>query len=90
MSVKPKRIVLLGSTGSIGSQALDVISRFPEKFVVESLIAGNNTELLIARQKNLNRIQLLLGMINIIRNSGIVFPVWILKFIPGMTLHARL
>lgn len=41
-----QRIVLLGSTGSIGTQALDVISRFPEKFIVESLIAGNNVELL--------------------------------------------
>ncbi|TAL59044.1 MAG: 1-deoxy-D-xylulose-5-phosphate reductoisomerase, partial [Bacteroidetes bacterium] len=42
----PERIALLGSTGSIGSQALDVISRFPAEFVVESLIAGNNVDLL--------------------------------------------
>lgn len=42
----PKRIALLGSTGSIGSQALDVISRYPDQFVVESLIAGNNASLL--------------------------------------------
>ena len=42
----PERIALLGSTGSIGSQALDVISRFPEKFIVEVLIAGNNVDLL--------------------------------------------
>ena len=41
-----QRVVLLGSTGSIGTQALDVISRYPEKFIVESLIAGNNIELL--------------------------------------------
>lgn len=42
----PQRIALLGSTGSIGTQALDVISRFPEKFIVEVLIAGNNVDLL--------------------------------------------
>jgi 1-deoxy-D-xylulose-5-phosphate reductoisomerase len=42
----PERIALLGSTGSIGTQALDVISRFPDKFVVEALIAGNNVDLL--------------------------------------------
>ena len=42
----PERIALLGSTGSIGSQALDIISRFPEEFVVEVLIAGNNIDLL--------------------------------------------
>ena len=42
----PQKIALLGSTGSIGSQALDVISRFPDKFVVEALVAGNNLDLL--------------------------------------------
>lgn len=42
----PERIALLGSTGSIGSQALDIISRFPEEFVVEVLVAGNNIDLL--------------------------------------------
>ena len=42
----PERIALLGSTGSIGTQALDIISRYPERFVVEVLIAGNNIDLL--------------------------------------------
>ena len=42
----PQRIAILGSTGSIGTQALDVISRFPDEFVVEVLIAGNNIDLL--------------------------------------------
>jgi 1-deoxy-D-xylulose-5-phosphate reductoisomerase len=42
----PKRIVLLGSTGSIGTQTLDVISRFPGEFKVEVLTAGNNIRLL--------------------------------------------
>jgi 1-deoxy-D-xylulose-5-phosphate reductoisomerase len=42
----PQRIALLGSTGSIGSQALDVISRYPDEFVVEVLVAGNNIDLL--------------------------------------------
>ena len=43
----PERIALLGSTGSIGTQALDIISKYPEKFTVEVLIAGNNIDLLI-------------------------------------------
>jgi len=47
----PKRIALLGSTGSIGTQALDVISRFPDDFTVEVLTAGNNIELLIDQAK---------------------------------------
>jgi 1-deoxy-D-xylulose-5-phosphate reductoisomerase len=42
----PERIALLGSTGSIGTQALEVISRFPDKFIIDSLIAGNNVDLL--------------------------------------------
>ena len=46
MQVMPDRIALLGSTGSIGSQALDVIARYPDKFVVEVLVACNNIDLL--------------------------------------------
>jgi 1-deoxy-D-xylulose-5-phosphate reductoisomerase len=42
----PKRIALLGSTGSIGTQTLDVINRFPGEFKVETLTAGSNTKLL--------------------------------------------
>ncbi|HEX9398826.1 MAG TPA: 1-deoxy-D-xylulose-5-phosphate reductoisomerase [Anaeromyxobacter sp.] len=37
-----KRVAILGSTGSIGVQALDVVSRFPERFEVVSLAAGKN------------------------------------------------
>lgn len=47
----PKRIALLGSTGSIGTQSLDVISRFPDQFTVEVLTAGNNIDLLIQQTK---------------------------------------
>ena len=42
-----KRIAILGSTGSIGTQALEVISKNPDKFEVEILTAQNNVELLI-------------------------------------------
>ena len=47
----PKRIALLGSTGSIGTQTLDVISRFPCEFEVEVLTAGNNIKLLAQQAK---------------------------------------
>jgi 1-deoxy-D-xylulose-5-phosphate reductoisomerase len=40
-----RRVVLLGSTGSIGTQALDVIARNPERFEVVGLVAGRNREL---------------------------------------------
>jgi len=41
-----KKISILGSTGSIGRQTLDVISEHPEKFSVVGLSAGKNIELL--------------------------------------------
>lgn len=41
-----KQISILGSTGSIGTQALDVISRWPEEFSVCALTAGKNIDLL--------------------------------------------
>jgi 1-deoxy-D-xylulose-5-phosphate reductoisomerase len=44
--VKRKRVAILGSTGSIGTQALDVIARHPERFEVVGLAAGRNVDLL--------------------------------------------
>ncbi|MGQ0793813.1 MAG: 1-deoxy-D-xylulose-5-phosphate reductoisomerase [Deltaproteobacteria bacterium] len=41
-----KNISVLGSTGSIGRQTLEVISMFPEKFRVSGLAAGKNSALL--------------------------------------------
>jgi 1-deoxy-D-xylulose-5-phosphate reductoisomerase len=42
-----KRIAILGSTGSIGTQALEVITGAPDSFEVEMLTAGSNADLLI-------------------------------------------
>lgn len=44
-----KHVAILGSTGSIGTQALDVIQSHPDKFEVEVLTAQNNADLLIAQ-----------------------------------------
>ena len=44
-----KNIAILGSTGSIGQQALEVINNHPDLFTVEVLTAFNNVELLIAQ-----------------------------------------
>jgi 1-deoxy-D-xylulose-5-phosphate reductoisomerase len=48
-----KRIVILGSTGSIGVQALDVVSRSPEELQVVGLSAGSDHETLIAQAREL-------------------------------------
>ena len=45
--LKKRRIAILGSTGSIGTQSLDVIRQNPDKFEVEVLTAHSNHELLI-------------------------------------------
>jgi 1-deoxy-D-xylulose-5-phosphate reductoisomerase len=46
-----KRIAILGSTGSIGTQTLEVIEQNPEHFEVEVLTANNNIRLLIDQAK---------------------------------------
>ncbi|MFC3746329.1 1-deoxy-D-xylulose-5-phosphate reductoisomerase [Paenibacillus sp. GCM10012306] len=42
-----KKISILGSTGSIGTQTLDVVAMHPEKFEIDGLAAGSNTALLL-------------------------------------------
>jgi len=55
MSANGRRAVaVLGSTGSVGVQTLDLIARLPEKFEVVALAAGRNVELL-ARQIEAHR-----------------------------------
>jgi 1-deoxy-D-xylulose-5-phosphate reductoisomerase len=44
-----KRLAILGSTGSIGTQALDVVDSNPDLFTVEVLTANNNSQLLISQ-----------------------------------------
>ncbi len=46
-----KRIAILGSTGSIGTQALEVIATHSDKFEVEVLTAQNNATLLVEQAK---------------------------------------
>ena len=46
-----KNIAILGSTGSIGQQALEVIDNNPDRFAVEVLTANNNVDLLVEQAK---------------------------------------
>lgn len=41
-----KTIVILGSTGSIGTNTLDIVNRFPDQFRIAGLTAGNNDDML--------------------------------------------
>ncbi|PPT08922.1 1-deoxy-D-xylulose 5-phosphate reductoisomerase [Geitlerinema sp. FC II] len=42
-----KAITLLGSTGSIGTQTLDIVAQYPDRFRLVGIAAGNNLELLV-------------------------------------------
>ncbi len=46
-----RRIAILGSTGSIGRQTLDVVRQHPDLFQVELLTANNSSELLVAQAR---------------------------------------
>lgn len=49
MSAAARRVVILGSTGSIGRQALDVISHLPDRLEVVGLAAGSDADALKAQ-----------------------------------------
>ena len=52
MDSQPKRhLAILGSTGSIGTQALDVVSQHEDLFEIELLTANNNSRLLIEQAR---------------------------------------
>ena len=46
-----KRLAILGSTGSIGTQTLEIVSRYPDMFKVTVLTAGSNVDLLMKQAK---------------------------------------
>ncbi len=49
-----RRVIILGSTGSIGTQALEVIAANPDRFEVVGLAAGKNTDLLEQQKAQFN------------------------------------
>ncbi|HSC55252.1 MAG TPA: 1-deoxy-D-xylulose-5-phosphate reductoisomerase [Phnomibacter sp.] len=49
--IQKKRIAIFGSTGSIGTQALDVIAANPDKFTAEILTAQTNADLLVEQAR---------------------------------------
>jgi 1-deoxy-D-xylulose-5-phosphate reductoisomerase len=51
VSAERRRVLILGSTGSIGTQALDVIAANPDRFEVVGLAAGGGNPDLLARQR---------------------------------------
>jgi 1-deoxy-D-xylulose-5-phosphate reductoisomerase len=66
----PRRVTVLGSTGSIGTQALEVIRSHPERFELVGLSASNNAELLEEQAKEFSpkHVALENGEANSLRN----------------------
>lgn len=56
-----KRIAILGSTGSIGTQALDVIKQHPDAFEVAVLTAQSNADLLVEQAIEFHPSQVVIG-----------------------------
>ncbi len=50
----PRRVTILGSTGSVGTQTVDLIARAPQSFSVEALTANRNVALLAEQARRLN------------------------------------
>nr|WP_295827729.1 1-deoxy-D-xylulose-5-phosphate reductoisomerase [uncultured Azospirillum sp.] len=50
----PRSVTILGSTGSVGTQTVDLVSRDPERFPVEALTANRNVALLARQARQLN------------------------------------
>ncbi|KAA0598704.1 1-deoxy-D-xylulose-5-phosphate reductoisomerase [Azospirillum lipoferum] len=49
----PRSVTILGSTGSVGTQTVDLVSRNPERFPVEALTANRNVALLARQARQL-------------------------------------
>ncbi|MFJ8893119.1 1-deoxy-D-xylulose-5-phosphate reductoisomerase [Leifsonia sp. NPDC102414] len=56
-----RRVIILGSTGSIGTQALDVIAANPDRFTVVGLTAGSNADELAAQAERFQVAETALG-----------------------------
>ena len=52
-ATEQRRITVLGSTGSVGINTLDLVARNPKQFKVAALSAGQNVDLLIEQARKL-------------------------------------
>ena len=50
---RPRGVTILGSTGSVGQSTVDLITRDPESYRVEALVAGNSVEALAEQARRL-------------------------------------
>lgn len=58
---KKRKITILGSTGSIGTQALDIVRLHRDKLEIYALVAGSNSSLLIKQAKEFNPVAVVIA-----------------------------
>ena len=56
-----KRLAIIGSTGSIGTQTLGIVARYPDLFTVSVLTAGSNAELLLEQARLFRPAKVVIG-----------------------------
>jgi 1-deoxy-D-xylulose-5-phosphate reductoisomerase len=72
-----KRLAIIGSTGSIGTQTLGIVARYPDLFTVKVLTAGSNAELLMEQARLCRPAKVVIGNEAFYSVSETVFPVWV-------------
>ena len=71
MNGRPQRVAVLGSTGSIGTAALRVLARHPERFIITALTANSNGRLLSAQVSTLQP-----AFVGLVANGHEAHPGW--------------
>ncbi len=86
-----RSVSLLGSTGSIGTQAVDVLRHAPERFKVTALAAHSSTELLVAQAQLLHPDLVVIGDEALVRTvrEGVPAGTEVMAGIEGLTAAAR-
>ncbi len=51
--MEPRKVSILGSTGSVGCSTVDLVARYPDSFPVQVLVANKNWQLLAQQTKQL-------------------------------------
>lgn len=88
-----KSIIILGSTGSIGTNTLDIVQRFPDEFRVVGLTAGHNIDKLEAQIRQFTPIVVAVSTessATILRNRCADLPVEIMAGEEGITQVASM
>ena len=86
-----RSVSLMGSTGSVGTQALDILRREPERFTLYALAAHRSVELLLAQAREFRPPVVVIGDSSLARDveAGVPRGTQVLAGESGMAAAAR-